>query len=316
MKYNTLGRSGIKVSELCLGILPMGPLQAAMSPEDGGRLIKKAMASGITFFDSAQMYGSYAHLRYALDRHSGEVVISGKSVAATYADMAKAIEEGLTALNRDYFDIFLLHAARAGSDILQQRAPAWQCLQDYQAKGYIRAIGASTHNVQAVSALANEPSVDIIFALYNKLGMGMLNGNPPDMIRAVRQAAAKDKGVYSMKLLAGGNLLADIREAIAFGRVEDCFASHAIGMVAEAELDLNLRFFNDQLIADAELRNVKNNKKWQLMAAVCVGCGNCINSCHNDALVIRDNKANVIAENCILCGYCAADCPEFAIRVR
>ena len=95
MKYNKLGRTGIEVRELCFGILPMGPLQAGISAEAGGELILSAMRQGVTFFDSAQMYGSYQHLRYALDRFDGQVVITGKSVAADYEGMSRAIEEGL-----------------------------------------------------------------------------------------------------------------------------------------------------------------------------------------------------------------------------
>ena len=132
MKYNLLGQTGLKVSELCFGILPMGPLQAELPVEAGGELLLKAMERGVNFFDTAQMYGIYPHLRYALDRYCGGLVIAGKSVASTYEDMAKAIEEGLIALNRDYFDIFLLHAARVGCDVLHQRAGAWQCLLDYK----------------------------------------------------------------------------------------------------------------------------------------------------------------------------------------
>ena len=55
MKYNILGRTGIKVSELCFGILPMGPLQADMPADEGGELLLSAMEQGITFFDTAQM---------------------------------------------------------------------------------------------------------------------------------------------------------------------------------------------------------------------------------------------------------------------
>ena len=126
MKFNILGRTGIEVSELCLGILPMGCLQADMDSCSGGKVILSALQQGINFIDTAQMYGTYEHLRYALDRFGGQVVLSGKSNATEYEDMAAAIEEGLTALDRDNFDFFLLHAARVGSDILEQRAGAWQ----------------------------------------------------------------------------------------------------------------------------------------------------------------------------------------------
>lgn len=316
MKYNILGRTGIKVSELCFGILPMGPLQADMPVEDGGRLLLSAMEQGITFFDSAQMYGSYAHLRYALDRFSGEVVITGKSVADSYEKMAQAIEEGLRALGRDYFDVFLLHAARVGEDILQQRAGAWQCLQDYKQKGYLRSIGVSTHNVATVEMLAENEEADVVFCLYNKNGLGILSGGPAEMLAAAQHAHRNGKGVYSMKLLGGGNLLSDIIEAVAFGRRESCFDAHAIGMVKPQELEMNLRFFNDQPVSAEEVAGIKNNKRWQLMYALCKGCGKCAANCHSQALEMVDQHPQVILDRCVLCGYCAADCPEFAIRVR
>jgi uncharacterized protein len=317
MKYNTLGNTGIKVSELCFGILPMGPLQAELDPVHGGQLLLNAMTQGVTFFDTAQMYGSYPHLRYALDRwQGGELVITGKSTALTYEDMQKAVEEALTALNRDYLDIFLLHAARAGADILSQREGAWQCLQEMKEKGALRAIGVSTHNVASVVALAAAPELDIIFCLYNKIGMGLLGGTPADMLAACQHATEMGKGVYSMKLLAGGNLLSQIDQAIDFGRREKCFAAHAIGMVHQRELDMNLRFFNGMPVCLDEIAEIKNNKHWQVMGMLCKGCGNCIKGCHSDALEMFDGKPRVIEESCILCGYCAAECPEFAIRVR
>lgn len=315
MKYNALGQTGIKVSELCFGILPMGPLQAGISLEVGGELLLEAMEKGINFFDTAQMYGTYPHLRYALDRYKGDIVITGKSTASSYEDMAQAIDDGLAALGRDYYDVFLLHAARVGVDVLELRSGAWQCLKDYKAKGLIRAIGVSTHNVNAVNMLADNCDTDIIFCLYNKVGLGLVDGNAQEMLAAAANAATKGKGVYSMKLLAGGNLLNKITEAISFGRKEDCFGAHAIGMIAPGELDLNLRIFNDVPICDEEVASIKNNKHWQLMASVCVGCGKCVENCHSDALYMENDHPQLIAEKCVLCGYCAAECAVFAIRV-
>ncbi|NLF80627.1 MAG: aldo/keto reductase [Clostridia bacterium] len=316
MKYNILGHSGIKVSELCFGILPMGPLQVELTVEDGGRLLLSAIEQGVTFFDSAQMYGSYPHLRYALDRTDQEVVITGKSTAATYADMHKAVEEALSALNRDYLDIFLLHAARVGPDVITKREGAWQCLLEMKQKGRLRSVGVSTHNVAAVRALAKVPELDIIFCIYNKTGMGLLEGGPADMLAAAQDAAGRGKGVYSMKLLAGGNLLSSIDEAIAFGRREPCFAAHAVGMVHPRELEMNLRFFNDMPVCLDEITAIKSDKRWQLMQMLCKGCGNCLKGCASDALVMFEGKPRVIEKDCILCGYCAAECQEFAIRVR
>lgn len=49
---------------------------------------------------------------------------------------------------------------------------------------------------------------------------------------------------------------------------------------------------------------------------LCVGCGTCVEKCHNDAIELNDdNKAERIEEHCIGCGVCAYFCPENAIAL-
>ena len=50
MKKYSLGRTGIEVSELCFGALPIGPLQANISVEKGAKLIRTALEKGINFY--------------------------------------------------------------------------------------------------------------------------------------------------------------------------------------------------------------------------------------------------------------------------
>lgn len=316
MKYNLLGRTGLKVSELCFGVLPMGPLQTNVAPMEGGDLILEGMQNGINFFDTAQMYRTYPHLRHALDNYHNDVIITSKSTAADYAGMEAAIQEALKELNRDYIDIFLLHAARVEGNPIEKRPGAWECLMDYKQKGCLRAIGASTHAVSAVQALTATPEVDVIFALLNKASMGIIGGNADEMKAALLEASAAGKGIYSMKLLAGGSLLDQICDAIAYGRAIPELSAHAVGMVRKQELELNLRIFNDEAIPPEELSGLKYGKKWALMSSLCRGCGHCINTCPSFALSMQDGKPAVDESKCLLCGYCAADCPEFAIRVK
>ena len=66
MKYNMLGQTNIKVSELCFGTLPMGPLQANLPVEKGRELLLHAMDSGITFFDTAELYNNYPYFTHVL----------------------------------------------------------------------------------------------------------------------------------------------------------------------------------------------------------------------------------------------------------
>lgn len=86
MKYNVLGGTGLRVSRLCFGVLPMGPNQFGLPPEEGGLLIKEGILRGINFLDTAQSYRTYPHIRKALDSLKGrrdDIVIATKSAAST-----------------------------------------------------------------------------------------------------------------------------------------------------------------------------------------------------------------------------------------
>ncbi|GAI32498.1 unnamed protein product, partial [marine sediment metagenome] len=170
MKKYSLGKTGIKVTEMCFGALPIGPLQANISVEKGAKLIRAVLEKGINFIDTAEVYKTYPHIRKALEGYNDEVIIATKSNAETYKKMEQSIKDALESLNRTYIDIFLLHAARVTPSVFEERAGALQCLKDYKAKGVIRAIGISTHAVGIVRRAAEIKEIDIIFPLINKLG--------------------------------------------------------------------------------------------------------------------------------------------------
>ena len=66
MEYVELGKTGLKVSRLCFGALVIGPLQKNMPVEDGAAVIRAALERGVTFIDTAELYGTYGHIREAL----------------------------------------------------------------------------------------------------------------------------------------------------------------------------------------------------------------------------------------------------------
>ena len=66
MKMNTLGKTNIKVSEICFGTLTIGPLQRALTVPDGLRVLTEALDAGINFYDTADLYNTYDYLRELL----------------------------------------------------------------------------------------------------------------------------------------------------------------------------------------------------------------------------------------------------------
>lgn len=315
MKKYSLGKTGIKVTELCFGALPIGPMQANIPVEKGAKLIRTALEKGINFIDTAEVYQTYHYIKKALEGYKGEVIITTKSFAKTYTEMEKSVQYALESLDRDYIDIFLLHAAKATPSVFEEREGAFQCLKDYRSKGIVRAIGISTHVIDIVKRATEIEKIDIIFPIINKLGMGIINGSVDDMIKAISRAHKAGKGLYAMKALAGGRLIGELEASINYVRNVTGVSSIAIGMISQDELELNIKIFNDEEISqELFYQKIKPNKKL-FISRFCKGCGNCVNTCPNNALHLENGKAVVDHKLCILCGYCNPVCPEFAIRI-
>ena len=315
MKKYSLGKTGIAVTELCFGALPIGPLQANISVEKGAKLIRAALERGINFLDTAEAYKTYPHIRKALEGYNDEVIIATKSSAKTYKKMEQSIEGALESLGQSYIDIFLLHAARVTPSVFEERAGALQCLNDYKAKGTIRAVGISTHAVGIVKRAAEIKEIDIIFPIINKLGMGIIDGSFDDMVKAISEAHKAEKGLYAMKALAGGHLIDQLEESFNFVRNIQGINSIAVGMVNKEELEINLKIFNDEEISQELLTHKIKPGKRLFILSFCKGCGTCVKTCPNNALSLKNGKAVVDHKLCILCGYCNPVCPEFAIRL-
>jgi aryl-alcohol dehydrogenase-like predicted oxidoreductase/NAD-dependent dihydropyrimidine dehydrogenase PreA subunit len=314
MKRMKLGDSGIEVGELCLGILPIGPLQKNVPVEEASEVIAEALRQGVDFIDTAQMYRTYPHIKRALEKVDKIPVIASKSHEATYEGMEAAILEALEAMGISTIDIFHLHAAKVETDVFDLRSGALQCLQDYKKKGIIRAAGISTHNPKVVEAAAHRSDIDVVFALINVAGRGIYNGSQEEMEAAIRLCREKGKGVYLMKVLGGGTLSAEFEKSITYARGLGEFPL-AIGMIRMDEVDYNLKYFkNDPSYKEVPLELVQKNIF--VFGMVCKSCGTCFDACHSEAISYGDDgKAWIDPDKCIQCGYCISACPHFAIRM-
>jgi len=330
MKTNTLGSTGLMVSELCVGTLPMGPLQTDVPPEKGADLLLKAMESGVNFFDTAQMYRTYHYLKKALRQFGKDVIIVSKSTAADYKGMEDAITEALKELGRDFVDIFLLHAARSDGTLFEKRAGAVEALLKAKEQGRIRFAGVSTHHTGLVSRAAGVPEMDVVFPLINKLGLGILGGGLPEMLKSIEEVSKSGKGLYAMKVLSGGYLVSDMLDSINYVRAIPGMQAVSVGVVTMEELDLQLRIFNDEKIDPASLAGLKSNKQLKIIPFLCNSCGTCAKNCPNGAISmiekVPEGKSDPAAPRrlipvpdpakCVLCGYCTPACPEFAMRLK
>ena len=230
--------------------------------------------------------------------------------------MEEAISEALRELKRDYVDIFLLHAARADETAFEKRAGAIEALLKAKEKGYVRCVGLSTHNVGLAAAAAKKPEMDVVFPLVNKGGLGILGGGLPEMLSAIDQLRQAGKGMYAMKVLAGGCLVGDMLDAVSFVRAIPGMNSISVGVTSMGELNLQLQIFNGEEIDKARLASLKAVKQLKIMPFLCSSCGTCVRACPNGALSLVDKLPVPDPKKCVLCGYCTPVCPEFAIRLK
>ncbi|MCI2147816.1 MAG: aldo/keto reductase [Clostridiales bacterium] len=314
-----LGRTGIMVTPVGMGTLTMGFSQKNLSVEEGSSVIVHAAERGINFFDTAQYYDTYRFLRPALDeikkREIPLPVIVSKTLAPDYDGAEAAVNECLRELDLSAVDIFLLHEVRGVSDF-QDRQDAWKALQDCKEKGLIRAIGISTHHVDACLRMASEPECDVVFPLINKAGLGIRNADSPgtreDMERAISACAKSGIGVFTMKAFGGGNLIEDYRSCLDYASHIPGNTSVMIGMADSSQADHAVEYFSGTL--DRAYIPDTTGKRLMVDQSDCEGCGTCKARCVSRAIFWNENGlAEIDQSKCVHCGYCAPVCPVRAI---
>lgn len=308
-----LGGTGLWIHPLVLGTLPMGPLQAGLSPQEGGTLIRYALERGVTLVDTAELYGTYPHIRAALAGFSGQVSVATKTHAATASEARLHVEKALTCLGMDHLDIVHLHAARL-EDPFVERGTVLDELRALKHRGLVRFLGISTHRVAVVRAASLREDIDVVHPLINRTGMGILDGTAQQMAEAIAQASAAGKGVYAMKALAGGNLVCDARACLRWAMGVPGLHAVAVGMLSLAQVDATIALFEGRDAPHLWEKLQQTPRRLVIMEILCKGCGSCVECCPAGALAVEGGKARVQTAACVRCGYCASSCPQFAIR--
>lgn len=314
MEYRFLGATGIRVSRLCFGSLTLSPSHGAVDRRRAAALLRFALEQGINFIDTAESYQNYECLRIALAGRSDEAVIASKSYAYTRKDMERSLTGALRALDRSYLDLFLLHEQETALTI-RGHYEALAYLLEAKEKGLVRAVGISTHAVAAVRAAAAMAEIDVIHPLLNRHGLGIIDGDCEAMLAAVAEARAAGKGIYVMKALGGGHLAGEAAEALRFVFGLPFVDAVAVGMASRAEVKANVLLADGRPLPPRLAQAVRARPRRLLVEEWCTGCGACVASCHQGALVVVDGRVQVRAARCILCGYCARACRDFCLKV-
>lgn len=172
MQYSHLGRSGVRVSRLCLGTMNFGPLT---SEADSFAIMDQALEEGINFFDTANVYG-WKQGEGITEQIVGRWFAQGggrreKVVLATkvYGDMGtwpnqsrlsalhirKACEDSLKRLQTDHIDLYQMHH-------IDRESPweeVWQAMEQLEREGKVVYVGSSNFagwNIAEAQGLADQ----------------------------------------------------------------------------------------------------------------------------------------------------------------
>ncbi len=184
MEYKNLGRTGLKVSPLCLGTMNFGP---RTGEQDSHAIMDAALDAGINFFDTANRYGiwggvgsHHGHTEEIIGRwFAADPTRRGKVVLATklYGDMGngwpnmsklsalhirQACEDSLRRLQTDHIDLYQMHHV----DRSTPWEEIWQAMEQLVREGKILYVGSSNfagwHIVKANEAAKNRRFLGLV----------------------------------------------------------------------------------------------------------------------------------------------------------
>ncbi len=246
MQYTTLGKTGLKISRLGFGGIPIQRIDA-----DGTKkLIYRLMEEGINYIDTARGYTvSEEYLGYALEGIRDRFVLATKSTSRTKEAMAKDIDISLQKLRTDYIDLYQVHNPTL-EELEQVIAPggALEALQEAKALGKIGHIGVTLHSASIFEVAVEYDWVETIMFPYN-----IVETQGQELMR---RCTEKNIGFIDMKPLAGG-AIDDATLALRFIMANPDVTVVIPGMAEEKEITQNLAAVNDtSALTEAEQEKI------------------------------------------------------------
>ena len=217
MKYRQLGRTGIFVSEVCMGAMTFG---GVTDEKESKRIVERCLDRGVNFFDTANVYTesrSEEILGRAIGGHRDSLVVATKVFAPvgegpndtglSRKHILKACEDSLRRLGTDYIDLYQVH----GDDRWTPLEETLRALDDLVRSGKVRYIGASNYGAWRlndalwISQTNGLARYDCLQPLYNLIDRGL----DAELLPLCRD---KGVGVIAWSPLSGGWLTGKYRE--------------------------------------------------------------------------------------------------------
>ncbi|MCI5679951.1 MAG: aldo/keto reductase [Bacteroidales bacterium] len=264
MEYVTLGKTGLKISRMGFGGIPIQRVDASVTRE----LVKAMAEKGINYIDTARGYTvSEAYLGEALEGLRDKFVLATKSMSRTKEAMAKDIDISLGNLRTDHIDLYQVH--NPNMEQLEQviaAGGALEALQEAKAAGKIGHIGVTAHSLEVFEKALELDWVETIMFPYNIV--------ETQAVELIKKCTEKNIGFITMKPLAGG-AIEDATLAIRFICANPDVTVVIPGMFDLKEIDQNLAACEDKTpLSEAELAKMEEVRS-QLGNNFCRRCNYC-----------------------------------------
>ena len=277
-KYNVLGRTGLKVSDVSCGAISL------FNPN----VLRYAFDCGVTYFDTAEGYLrtlSETYLGQAFKGIRDKVVITTKHALQVPKDLDRAaiirrMDASLQRLQTDYVDCAFVH--NIGDLGVLKNEEVQAAYAELKKAGKVRFTGFSTHNAKVTLDQAlTEPFVQVALFIYNHMEGPALE----PLVRKVREAGI---GTVAMKVFAGnqqGRLKglvnaatsypqAAIRWVLSSPLIDTCIPT----MSSYAHVEEYLAA-SDRALDRAALQTIARYRR-EAGALYCrVSCGECLSAC-------------------------------------
>jgi aryl-alcohol dehydrogenase-like predicted oxidoreductase len=244
-----LGKTGLIIPRLALGTGSHGGNQSSdmtrMGLENWLKMALYANERGLSFYDTADLYGSHQNVKGILKevpREKATILskIWTRSEKWNQDAPEKTIDRFRRETGSEYFDIMLLHCM-TNANWKEEKKPYIEALSEAKQKGIVKTVGLSCHSFEALKIAAEDPWVDVILARINPEGV-IMDASAEEVMAVLKKAHESGKGIIGMKIFGEGRFTEESQrekslQYVIGSKNVDCMT---IGMTSIEQVDENV----------------------------------------------------------------------------
>jgi aryl-alcohol dehydrogenase-like predicted oxidoreductase len=232
LKYRVLGRTGLRVSILGFGGIP---IRRVREP-DAHAVVNRALDLGVNLVHTSVTYGdSAAKIGQVLSERRDECIVAAKVGGRTAHEAATRLQESLAALRTDHIELAELPVNAAAFPRVMGPGGAYEAFRRAQEEGLIDCIGITSHDVAFLAEAVTTDAFSNLVVPFNYAAIAARTALLP-------LAEARDLGVIAMKTLGKGGL-PHPSEALRYVW-HHAVDSAIVGMATQAEVEANVSAAN------------------------------------------------------------------------